>query len=311
MPAPRRPAHWPDLDAWRALTEEERQERTRTLITAAAPLLGVQPTADGRYLEITPTVRAQVSHGRLYVSTVQITDDPAAVDTAREQLTAAGWTVYPLDRIAFEAEPPSTADQERPATDPAPYRPLGDSPGYGESIDPADIPPPFESPAARYTAPADNAPGIHDDDETDDAQEQPATPLGTYVAWAEGPQERTEHGYLVAEHGGEALVLGLDGTYRRMPANIPEPDPDPQERASTAYLASLPARGPGLDQATARRRARELEGIAAAAHKDSAGRWSTDGWPTDQTAWIVTSLAGRIILDDGHAPATDRPAPYQ
>lgn len=241
MPAPRRPAHWPDLDAWRALTEEERQERTHTLIAAAAPLLGTQPTADGRHLEITPTVRAQVSAGRLYVSTIQITDDPAAVDTAREQLAAAGWTVYPLDRIAFEAEPPATADQERPVTDPAPYRPLGDSPGYADPINPADLTPPFESPAARYTAPAaDNAPA-----------------------------------------------------------------------PSAAYLASLPARGPGLDQTTARRRARELGGIAAAAHKDSAGRWSTDGWPTDQTAWIVTSLAGRIILDDGHAPATGRPAPYQ
>ncbi|PPS89406.1 hypothetical protein [Streptomyces sp. MH60] len=79
---------------------------------------------------------------------------------------------------------------------------------------------------------------------------------------------------------------------------------------STAYLASQPARGPGLDQATARRRARELAGIAAAAHKDSNGRWNTDGWPTDQTAWIVTSLAGRIILDDGSTPAAAVPGSY-
>lgn len=105
MTAFRRPAHWPDLDAWRALTEEQRQERTRTMIAAAAPVLGVQPTADGRHLEITPTVRAQVSSGRLYVSTIQITDDPAAVDTARERLAAAGWTIYPLESIAFEAVP--------------------------------------------------------------------------------------------------------------------------------------------------------------------------------------------------------------
>jgi hypothetical protein len=100
-----RPADWPDLAAWRALTEEQRQERTRTLIAAAALLLGAQATADGRHLEITPVVTAQVSTGRLYVSTARHTDDPTAVDTARERLAAAGWTVYPRERHAFEAEP--------------------------------------------------------------------------------------------------------------------------------------------------------------------------------------------------------------
>lgn len=103
-----RPADWPNLVAWRALTEEQRQERTRALITAAAPLLGVQPTADGRHLEIPPNVGAQVSTGRLYVSTMRHGDDPGpAVDTARERLAAAGWTVYPLERHTFEAEPPA------------------------------------------------------------------------------------------------------------------------------------------------------------------------------------------------------------
>lgn len=79
---------------------------------------------------------------------------------------------------------------------------------------------------------------------------------------------------------------------------------------STSYIASPPARGPGLDQATARRRARELGGLAVAAHIDHTGCWNTDGWPADQTAWIVTTLARRVILDDGSAPATGRPAPY-
>jgi hypothetical protein len=50
-------------------------------------------------------VTAQVSTGRLYVSTARHTDDPTAVDTARERLAAAGWTVYPRERHAFEAEP--------------------------------------------------------------------------------------------------------------------------------------------------------------------------------------------------------------
>ncbi|WP_133169183.1 hypothetical protein, partial [Streptomyces sp. MH60] len=53
-------------------------------------------------------------------------------------------------------------------TNTSPYRPLGDSPGYGNPIDPADIPPPFETPTgARYTPAAadraDYAPRTADD----------------------------------------------------------------------------------------------------------------------------------------------------
>jgi len=57
--------------------------------------------------------------------------------------------------------------------------------------------------------------------------EKQRAPLGAYVAWAEGPQERTEHGYMVGARDGDALVLGLDGEFRQMPANIPEEEPEP------------------------------------------------------------------------------------
>ncbi|MFE6000234.1 hypothetical protein ACFQ6C_25795 [Streptomyces sp. NPDC056454] len=59
---------------------------------------------------------------------------------------------------------------------------------------------------------------------------EPTTAPGDYVAWAEGPQERTEHGYVAAQADGEALVLGLDGAFRRMPAAIPEPADAPSAR---------------------------------------------------------------------------------
>ncbi|MDQ1041505.1 hypothetical protein QFZ75_008007 [Streptomyces sp. V3I8] len=55
-----------------------------------------------------------------------------------------------------------------------------------------------------------------------DAPQKEPSPVGSYVAWAEGPQERTEHGYVMAERDSEALVLGLDGGFRQMPADIPE-----------------------------------------------------------------------------------------
>jgi hypothetical protein len=57
-------------------------------------------------------------------------------------------------------------------------------------------------------------------------------PLGAYVAWAEGPEERTEHGHVVGLRQGEALVMGLDGGLRQMPADIPEAEPEP---APVAY----------------------------------------------------------------------------
>ncbi|MCX4799615.1 hypothetical protein OG497_37810 [Streptomyces sp. NBC_01242] len=33
------------------------------------------------------------------------------------------------------------------------YAPLGDSPGYADPVDPADIPPPFDTPDVRHLAP--------------------------------------------------------------------------------------------------------------------------------------------------------------
>ncbi|MFE0490278.1 hypothetical protein [Streptomyces griseoaurantiacus] len=77
---------------------------------------------------------------------------------------------------------------------------------------------------------------------------------------------------------------------------------------STSYVATLPARGPGMDESTARRRAQELAGIAVAAHRDDTGRWNTTPAAPGHDTWIVTSLARRIILDDGHTPAADTAA---
>lgn len=56
---------------------------------------------------------------------------------------------------------------------------------------------------------------------------------------------------------------------------------------------------PGLDQATARRIARELGGIAQQARMmPLTGRWRTGGWADKTTVWIVTDLSGTEVLAD-------------
>lgn len=70
-----------------------------------------------------------------------------------------------------------------------------------------------------------------------------AAPLGSYVAWAEGPQELTEHGHVVGKRDGEALVMGLDGGFRQMPEDIPEEVPEPApvaySRAGVGYRVGM------------------------------------------------------------------------
>lgn len=57
--------------------------------------------------------------------------------------------------------------------------------------------------------------------------------------------------------------------------------------------------GDGMDQGTARRRARELGGIAVSARKGSTGNWITGGWPSDKDVWIVVAIDHPVVLDDG------------
>jgi hypothetical protein len=54
-----------------------------------------------------------------------------------------------------------------------------------------------------------------------------------------------------------------------------------------------------MDQGAARRRARELEGIAVSARKGSTGEWILDGWPSEKDVWIVVSPDKAGVLDDG------------
>lgn len=54
-----------------------------------------------------------------------------------------------------------------------------------------------------------------------------------------------------------------------------------------------------MDQTTARRRAKELGGIAVSARPGSTGRWNLGGWPTEKDVWIVVSLDRKQVLDDG------------
>ena len=61
--------------------------------------------------------------------------------------------------------------------------------------------------------------------------------------------------------------------------------------------------GNGMDQGTARRRAKELGGIAVSARRGSTGNWNTGGWPSDKDVWIVVDPDRRTVLDDG--PTTD------
>jgi hypothetical protein len=60
-----------------------------------------------------------------------------------------------------------------------------------------------------------------------------------------------------------------------------------------------------MEQGEARRRARELGGIAVSARKGSTGKWTVGGWPSEKDVWIVISPGrsvvggGPMVLDDG------------
>jgi hypothetical protein len=71
---------------------------------------------------------------------------------------------------------------------------------------------------------------------------------------------------------------------------------DPELRAF-----DIPYRG--MDQTTARRRAKELEGVARGAKRlVRSGRWTYSIWSGDPAAvWIVTDLDGTTVLDSGPA----------
>ncbi|MET7904365.1 hypothetical protein ABZS86_24055 [Streptomyces sp. NPDC005355] len=57
--------------------------------------------------------------------------------------------------------------------------------------------------------------------------------------------------------------------------------------------------GDGMDQGAARRRAKELDGIAVGARKGSTGNWLLGGWPSENEAWIIVSPDKKKVLDDG------------
>ncbi|MFE9833954.1 hypothetical protein ACFYP4_02225 [Streptomyces sp. NPDC005551] len=59
--------------------------------------------------------------------------------------------------------------------------------------------------------------------------------------------------------------------------------------------------GDGMEQGEARRRAKELGGIAVSARRGSTGNWNIGGWPEAKDVWIVISLDQRVVLDDGGA----------
>lgn len=59
--------------------------------------------------------------------------------------------------------------------------------------------------------------------------------------------------------------------------------------------------GNGMEQGEARRRAKELGGIAVSARRGSTGNWNIGGWPEANDVWIVISLDRRLVLDDGGA----------
>jgi hypothetical protein len=58
-----------------------------------------------------------------------------------------------------------------------------------------------------------------------------------------------------------------------------------------------------MEQGAARRRAKELGGIAVSARKGSTGKWNIGGWPSDKDVWIVISPDKKAVLDDGGAGA--------
>lgn len=56
----------------------------------------------------------------------------------------------------------------------------------------------------------------------------------------------------------------------------------------------------GMEQGQARRRARELGGIAVSARNpERCAPWRLGGWPLKDDVWIVVSLDRSIVLDDG------------
>jgi hypothetical protein len=63
----------------------------------------------------------------------------------------------------------------------------------------------------------------------------------------------------------------------------------------------------GMDQGTARRRARELGGIALSARPKNSerGGWLIGGWGQANDVWIVVSLDKKEVLDDGESQSPD------
>jgi hypothetical protein len=59
--------------------------------------------------------------------------------------------------------------------------------------------------------------------------------------------------------------------------------------------------GPGMSQGEARKRAKELGGIAVGARKSKSesGHWIIGGWSSQTEAWIVVDTTKTAILDDG------------
>lgn len=55
----------------------------------------------------------------------------------------------------------------------------------------------------------------------------------------------------------------------------------------------------GMTQGEARRRARELGGIAVSARLGKTGRWNIGGWPKANDVWIVIDRNRKTILDEG------------
>lgn len=56
----------------------------------------------------------------------------------------------------------------------------------------------------------------------------------------------------------------------------------------------------GMEQGEARRRAKELGGIALSARNPERCKpWRLGGWPLADDVWIVISLDHSVILDDG------------
>lgn len=56
----------------------------------------------------------------------------------------------------------------------------------------------------------------------------------------------------------------------------------------------------GMDQTTARRRAKELGGIARSARNPERYKmWQFGGWGLRDDVWVVTDLSMNVMLDNG------------